>query len=70
MNGSHIASAGGGTALLAQVLMYLTHWPLGPMDQSTAMAFAGLIVMVAAGGGIGIWNGRKNGKGEPPAPKP
>jgi len=38
------------TALLATVLVYLSHWPLQPLDLPTASAFAGLLV--AAGGGL------------------
>ena len=47
MDSSHIA-AGTITALLATVLVYLSHWPLQPLDLPTAAAFAGLLV--AAGG--------------------
>ena len=48
MDSSHIAT-GTITALLATVLVYLSHWPLQPLDLPTAAAFAGLLV--AAGGG-------------------
>ena len=47
MDSSHIAT-GTITALLATVLVYLSHWPLQPLDLPTAAAFAGLLV--AAGG--------------------
>jgi hypothetical protein len=59
MNGTHFAAAGGLTSLIAQALVYLTHWPLQPMDDATAMAFAGLIVIVLGGGSIGLLNLRK-----------
>ena len=49
MNASHVAT-GGITALLATVLVYLSHWPLQAFDLSTASAFAGLLV--AVGGGL------------------
>ena len=49
MNASHVAT-GGITALLATVLVYLSHWPLQAFDLSTASAFAGLLV--AIGGGL------------------
>jgi hypothetical protein len=49
MNASHVAT-GGITALLATVLVYLSHWPLQPLDLPTASAFAGLLV--AAGGAL------------------
>jgi hypothetical protein len=47
MNASHVAT-GTITALLATVLVYLSHWPLQPLDLPTASAFAGLLI---AGGG-------------------
>jgi cell division protein FtsB len=49
MDASHVAT-GAITALLATVLVYLSHWPLQPFDLPTASAFAGLIV--ALGGGL------------------
>lgn len=48
MNTSHIVATGGATGLLAQVYVYLTHWPLQPMDSNTATAFAGLTIMILA----------------------
>lgn len=48
MNSSHIAT-GTITALLATVLVYLTHWPLQALDLPTASAFAGLIVAGVGG---------------------
>lgn len=59
MNGTHFAAAGGLTSLISQALIYLTHWPLQPMDDPTAMAFAGLLVIVLGGGGLGLVNMRK-----------
>ena len=47
MDSSHVAT-GAITALLATALLYLSHWPLQPLDLTTASAFAGLLV--AAGG--------------------
>jgi hypothetical protein len=49
VNASHVAT-GTITALLATALVYLSHWPLKPLDLSTASAFAGLLV--AAGGAL------------------
>ena len=43
MDASHVAT-GTITALLATVLVYLSHWPLQPFDLPTASAFAGLLV--------------------------
>jgi hypothetical protein len=45
MDASHVAT-GTITALLATVLVYLSHWPLQPFDLPTASAFAGLLVAV------------------------
>ena len=45
MDASHVAT-GTITALLATVLVYLSHWPLQPLDMATASAFAGLLVAV------------------------
>ena len=45
MDASHIAT-GTITALLATLLIYLSHWPLQPLDLPTASAFAGLLVAV------------------------
>jgi hypothetical protein len=47
MDASHVAT-GTITALLATVLVYLSHRSLQPLDLPTASAFAGLLV--AAGG--------------------
>jgi hypothetical protein len=47
MDASHVAT-GAITALLATALVYLSNWPLQPLDLPTASAFAGLLV---AGGG-------------------
>lgn len=48
VNTSHAMSTAGITALLSVALMYLTHWPLTSMDDNTADAFAGLIVICGA----------------------
>ena len=47
MDSTHVAT-GAVTALLATVLMYVSKWPLVPLDVATASAIAGLLV--AAGG--------------------
>ena len=49
MNSSHVAT-GTITALLAIALVYLSKWPLQPLDVPTASAFAGLLV--AFGGAL------------------
>src|SRR5262249_57199094 len=49
MDASHVAT-GTITALLATVLVYLSHWPLQPLDLPTASAIAGLLV--ALGGAL------------------
>jgi hypothetical protein len=43
MDSSHVAT-GTITALLATALVYLSKWPLQPLDLPTASAFAGLLV--------------------------
>jgi hypothetical protein len=48
MDASHVAS-GTITALLATVLVYLTHLPLKPLEMPEALAFAGLAVAAAGG---------------------
>ena len=40
MDSSHVAT-GAITALVATALVYLSHWPLQPLDLPTASAFAG-----------------------------
>jgi hypothetical protein len=45
MDASRVAT-GTITALLATLLIYLSHWPLQPLDLPTASAFAGLLVAV------------------------
>jgi hypothetical protein len=45
MDSSHVAT-GTITALLAMALVYLSKWPLQPLDLPTAAAFAGLLVAV------------------------
>lgn len=49
MDSSHVAT-GAITALIATVLVYLSHYPWQPLDLPTASAFAGLLV--AAGGAV------------------
>jgi hypothetical protein len=46
MDSSHVAT-GTITALLATALVYLSKWPLQPLDLPTASAFAGLLVAFA-----------------------
>jgi hypothetical protein len=47
MSGPHGALVGSGASvMLAQTLIYLSHWPLQPLDDNTAMAIAGLIISV------------------------
>jgi hypothetical protein len=67
MNSSHIATTGGLTGLLTVVLIHLTHWPLQPLDNTTAPAYAGLVIAIGA-----LLMGRKqnppNGGGNGGAP--
>jgi hypothetical protein len=66
MDSSHIATAAI-TALLAIVLVYLSHWPLQPLDLPTASAFAGLLV-AAGGGAVKFHKSRTAPVAEPLAP--
>ena len=66
MDSSHIAT-GTITALLATVLVYLSHWPLQPLDLPTAAAFAGLLVAVG-GAAVKFYKSRAAPVAEPLAP--
>ena len=66
MDSSHIAT-GTITALLATVLVYLSHWPLQPLDLPTASAFAGLLV-AAAGAAVKFYKSRTTPVATPLAP--
>ncbi len=57
VSGTHVAAGAGLTPLVAQVLVYLTHWPLVSLDMTNATAIAGLGVAVIGGGGLGLWQG-------------
>jgi len=65
MDASHIAT-GTITALLATVLVYLTHWPLQPLDLPTASAVAGLLV-AAGGAAVKFYKSRIARVASPPA---
>ena len=70
MNPSQYVSVGAGTSLLAEVLMYLTHWPLQPLTEPQAAAFAGLLVLLF-GSCHGIVNAFLKKEGiDPPATPP
>jgi hypothetical protein len=49
INAGHMVATGSTTALLAGVLVWITNWPLKPLDASTAADLAGLIVAALAG---------------------
>jgi hypothetical protein len=66
MDSSHIAT-GTITALLATALVYLTDWPLQPLDLPTASAFAGLLV-AAGGAAVKFYKSRTTSIAEPLAP--
>jgi len=66
MNASHVAT-GTITALLATALVYLTHWPLQPLDLPTASAFAGLLV-AAGGAAVKFYQSRTTPAAEPLGP--
>ena len=66
MDSSHIAT-GTITALLATALVYLSHWPIQPLDLPTASAFAGLLV-AAGGAAVKFYKSRTAPAAEPIAP--
>ena len=66
MNSSHVIATGGVTAMLAQILVWLTHWPLQPMDQNTALAVAGLLV--ASVGGLAVARINRKRESNPAVP--
>lgn len=49
VNASHVVAVGGVTAMLANLLVWATHWPLQPMDLGTASNTAGLLVALVGG---------------------
>lgn len=69
LNGSHLALGGAGTGALTSIYMYLTHWPLAPMNEGTATAFATLTLLLL-GGGIGAITGNGNDSEPTAVPAP
>lgn len=63
MDASHVAT-GTITALLATALVYLTNWPLQPLDLPTASAFAGLLI-AAGGAAVKFYKSRTARAAEP-----
>ena len=61
--GLHIASAGGAAAMLSTVFVWLSHWPLQPLDNATGDAWAGLSV-IAAGYIVQTIGAVRNGKAQ------
>jgi hypothetical protein len=68
VNSSHIAT-GTITALLATALIYLSNWPLQPLDMPTAAAFAGLLI-AAGGGAVKFYQSRIAPVAKPLVPTP
>jgi hypothetical protein len=66
MNSTHIGLAGGATAALTQVLIWVTAWPLQALNENTASALAGLIIM----GASFVWTLWKGSSDALPAPPP
>jgi hypothetical protein len=66
MDSSHVAT-GTITALLATALVYLSHWPLQPLDLPNASAFAGLLV-AAGGAAVKFYKSRTTPAAAPLAP--
>jgi hypothetical protein len=66
MDSSHVAT-GTITALLATVLVYVSHWPLQPLDLPTASAIAGLLV-AGSGAAVKFYKSRGTGAASQLAP--
>ena len=62
MNGMTFAAGSSTTAMLAGLLVWITHWPLTPMDSATAMDCAGLLIAFFGGGGVAAFNLRAAAK--------
>lgn len=45
--GLNIAGSSAATTMVADVLMWLTHWPLQPLNQDEAMALGGILISAA-----------------------
>jgi hypothetical protein len=63
MNPTHVMATGGTTAMLAQVLVWASHWPLQALDANTALAVAGLLVAGFGGGGLAFLQRDKGERG-------
>lgn len=66
MNPSTYTTAGSATALLAQLIMWLSKWPIAAPSEAQATAAAGLVVLLV-GSIHGIINARKAAQGAPNA---
>ena len=70
MNSTHVAAAGI-TSMLADLLIYLSHWPLQTLTPDVATSIAGLLV-AAAGAAVKIYNHHvlngSNNAASPPGP--
>jgi hypothetical protein len=58
MDSTHVA-VGAVTGLLASTLVYLSHWPLQPLDAQTAASIAGLLV-AAVGAAVRFYQWRRS----------
>lgn len=78
MNPAHTAAtASVGSTALAQVLVWMTHWPIQPLDAGTSLALAGLLIAILGAGGITVFGGNNTDSplapaqpAAPPAPTP
>lgn len=52
INSAHVVAAGALAGDITPILMWASHWPLQPLDQTTAGAIAGLIVAAVGGGAL------------------
>lgn len=59
VNSGHVIATAALSGDLTPILMWVTHWPLQPLDTGTAGAISALIIAIIGGGGFAIF--RKSG---------
>lgn len=55
VNAGHVIATSALTGDITPILMWATHFPLQPLDNTTAGAIAALIVAVVGGGGFALF---------------
>lgn len=57
VNAGHVIATSALTGDITPILMWISHWPLAPLDEATAGAIAALAVAVIGGGGFALFRG-------------